>query len=78
MNWISNYNVLFDRKLYENCMECRVHTNLSYGLRSNKSTRDIRTAEVIYINDEGKLDVLAGAPESFKFIKKPVEIKCDD
>ncbi|BBK23870.1 hypothetical protein Aargi30884_27730 [Amedibacterium intestinale] len=78
MNWISNYNVLFDRKLYENCMECRVHTNLSYGLRSNKSTRDIRTAEVIYINDEGKLDVLAGAPERFKFIKKPVEIKCDD
>ena len=78
MNWVSNYNVLFDRKLYENCVECRIHTDVYRGLRSNKSTRDIRTAEVIYINDEGKLDVLAGAPESFKFIKKPVEIKCDD
>lgn len=78
MNWVSNYNVLFDRKLYENCVECRIHTDVYRGLRKNKSTRDIGTAEVIYINDEGKLDVLAGAPESFKFIKKPVEIKCDD
>lgn len=78
MNWVSNYNVLFDRKLYENCMECRIHTDVCCGLRKNKSTRDIRTAEVIYINDEGKLDVLAGAPERFKFIKKHVEIKCDD
>lgn len=78
MNWIRDYNVHFAGKVYENCVECRIHTDVCYELRKNKSTRDIRTAEVIYINDEGKLDVLAGAPERFKFIKKPVEIKCDD
>lgn len=78
MNWIRDYNVHFAGKVYENCVECRIHTDICCGLRKNKSTRDIRTAEVIYINDEGKLDVLAGAPEKFKFIKKPVEIKCDD
>lgn len=78
MNWIRDYNVHFAGKVYENCVECRIHTDICRGLRKNKSTRDIRTAEVIYINDEGKLDVLAGASERFKFIKKPVEIKCDD
>lgn len=78
MNWIRDYNVHFAGKVYENCVECRIHTDVCYALRKNKSTRDIRTAEVIYINDEGKLDVLAGAPERFKFIKKHVEIKCDD
>ena len=69
MNWIRDYNVHFDGKVYERCVECRTHTAM---------TRDLTEIEVIYINEEGMLDVLTNVASKFKFVRKPQVIVCED
>lgn len=78
MNWIRDYNVIYNGKMYENCVECRVHTGQCTGLRGNKSTHYIRMIEVIYVDEEGYLDVIANRENRFKFVRKPEVIVCED
>lgn len=69
MNWIKDYNVNYEGKVYENCIECRTYTDM---------TRNLTEMEVIYINEEGMLDVLTDVASKFKFVRKPQVIKCED
>lgn len=69
MNWLKDYNVKYKGKVYENCVECRTHTD---------TTRDLTIMEVIYINEEGEMDILTGTTDNFKFVRKPQVIKCED